>query len=98
MASPEPPVHPVYNGLVHDLNDLIVQARRSAARATNSVMTATYWEIGRRIVEFEQGGETRAEHGKCFYQALASFQISETVSRKSSATISTGALPLPAGA
>ncbi|MEX1223413.1 MAG: DUF1016 N-terminal domain-containing protein, partial [Pirellulales bacterium] len=26
-------------------------------------MTATYWEIGRRIVEFEQGGEARAEYG-----------------------------------
>ncbi|MCO6459547.1 MAG: hypothetical protein J5I93_29895 [Pirellulaceae bacterium] len=24
---------------------------------------ATYWEIGRRIVEFEQGGEARAEYG-----------------------------------
>jgi len=27
-------------------------------------MTATYWEIGRRIVEFEQGGERRAEYGE----------------------------------
>lgn len=27
-------------------------------------MTATYWEIGRRIVEFEQGGEQRAEYGE----------------------------------
>ncbi len=27
-------------------------------------MTATYWEIGRRIVEFEQGGERRAGYGE----------------------------------
>jgi hypothetical protein len=27
-------------------------------------MTATYWLIGRRIVEFEQGGETRAQYGE----------------------------------
>jgi hypothetical protein len=27
-------------------------------------MTATYWEIGRRIVEFEQGGKVRAEYGE----------------------------------
>jgi predicted nuclease of restriction endonuclease-like (RecB) superfamily len=27
-------------------------------------MTATYWEIGRRIVEFEQGGKARAEYGE----------------------------------
>jgi hypothetical protein len=26
-------------------------------------MTATYWEIGRRIIEFEQRGATRAEYG-----------------------------------
>jgi hypothetical protein len=26
-------------------------------------MTATYWEIGRRIVEFEQGGADRAKYG-----------------------------------
>jgi hypothetical protein len=28
------------------------------------VMTASYWEIGRRIVEFEQGGQERAAYGE----------------------------------
>jgi hypothetical protein len=27
-------------------------------------MTASYWEIGRRIVEFKQGGEGRAAYGE----------------------------------
>lgn len=27
-------------------------------------MTASYWEIGRRIVEFEQGGKGRAAYGQ----------------------------------
>jgi hypothetical protein len=27
-------------------------------------MTATYWEIGRRVVEFEQGGSKKAEYGE----------------------------------
>ena len=35
---------------------LLETARRTSARAVNAVMTATYWEIGRRIVEIEQGG------------------------------------------
>jgi hypothetical protein len=35
-------------------------------------MTATYWEIGRRIVEFEQGGEKRAESGKELLRRLSS--------------------------
>jgi DUF1016 N-terminal domain len=34
-------------------------------------MTATYWEIGRRIVAFEQGGETRAEYGEELIRRLA---------------------------
>jgi predicted nuclease of restriction endonuclease-like (RecB) superfamily len=34
-------------------------------------MTATYWEIGRRIVEFEQGGEKRAEYGEGLMARLA---------------------------
>jgi len=53
----------VYLGLVQDLSGLLEEARRSSARAVNFVMTATYWEMGRRIVEFEQGGEARAEYG-----------------------------------
>ena len=34
-------------------------------------MTATYWEIGRRIVEFEQKGDTRAEYGEELIKQLA---------------------------
>lgn len=52
-----------YPGLVGDIGALLEQARHSSARAVNALMTATYWEIGRRIVEFEQGGAKRAEYG-----------------------------------
>ena len=34
-------------------------------------MTATYWEVGRRIVEFEQGGRGRAGYGEKLLQRLA---------------------------
>ena len=40
------------------------QSRRLTARSINALMTATYWEIGRRIIEIEQGGKERAEYGK----------------------------------
>jgi hypothetical protein len=53
-----------YGGLVTGIADLLEQARRGAARAVNSILTATYWEVGRRIVEFEQGGKARAEYGE----------------------------------
>lgn len=34
-------------------------------------MTATYWEIGRRVVEYEQGGKERAEYGETLLKRLA---------------------------
>lgn len=34
-------------------------------------MTASYWEIGRRIVEFEQGGENRAAYGQALLPKLS---------------------------
>jgi len=42
-----------YDSIVAELIDLVESARRVSARPVNAVMTATYWEIGRRIVEFE---------------------------------------------
>ncbi len=54
---------PAYAGLVTGIAELLESARHISARAVNAVMTATYWEIGRRIVEFEQEGKIRAEYG-----------------------------------
>jgi predicted nuclease of restriction endonuclease-like (RecB) superfamily len=60
-----------YPSLVATLGRLITEARRSSVRAVNTVMTATYWEVGRRIVEFEQGGERRAAYGQELLRRLA---------------------------
>jgi hypothetical protein len=53
-----------YESMLTEVAALLESARRASVRATNAIMTATYWEIGRRIVEFEQGGGARAEYGK----------------------------------
>ena len=50
---------------------LVRSARSTAARSVNSLMTAAYWEIGRRIVQSEQQGETRAEYGEQLIERLA---------------------------
>lgn len=50
--------------------ELLESSRRAAARSVNSVMTAAYWEIGRRIVEFEQGGAERAAYGEELIERL----------------------------
>lgn len=60
-----------YNQVLTGVVELLDAARRASARAVNSVMTATYWEIGRRIVEREQAGQRRADYGKELIQRLS---------------------------
>jgi hypothetical protein len=56
---PEPSVE----GLLGRLRKLIQDARQQALRAVDTIQVRTCWEVGRHIVEFEQGGEVRAEYG-----------------------------------
>jgi hypothetical protein len=65
-----------YGGLIGGIAELLEAARRSAARSVNALMTATYWEIGRRIVEFEQGGKERAAYGEGLLARLSEDLIS----------------------
>jgi predicted nuclease of restriction endonuclease-like (RecB) superfamily len=60
-----------YDEVLSGVVELLEQARHAAARAVNAIMTAIYWEIGRRIVEFEQGGEARAGYGEALLKRLA---------------------------
>lgn len=61
-----------YADLLGGLTRLLEQARHAAARSVNVVLTATYWEMGRRIVHYEQQGKRRAEYGKRLLERLAS--------------------------
>ena len=60
-----------YQAVFGDVSKIIDAARESAARSVNAAMTAAYWLIGRRIVEFEQSGEERAEYGAALIEGLA---------------------------
>ena len=62
---------PEYGGLIGGIAELLEAGRHAAARTVNALMTATYWEIGRRIVEFEQKGATRAGYGEELLAQLA---------------------------
>ena len=53
-----------YGSLLESIAGLLESARRTAARSVNAVMTATYWQIGRRITEYEQRGKARADYGQ----------------------------------
>ena len=60
-----------YDSILSELSELLEQSRRLTARSVNAIMTATYWEIGRRIVEVEQKGAERAEYGEQVLERLA---------------------------
>ena len=51
--------------------DLLQSARNKVARTVNQTMVTTYFEIGRMIVEEEQGGKERAEYGKQILKELS---------------------------
>lgn len=63
--------NPDYGAVHGDIIALLETARRTAARSVNALMTATYWKIGRRIVEFEQGGAGRASYGQALLKRLS---------------------------
>ena len=60
-----------YRAVFGDVSKIIDAARESAARSVNAAMTAAYWLIGRRVVEFEQSGAERAEYGTALIERLA---------------------------
>ena len=49
--------------LVNEIADTVSNAKRELVEKVNSVMTETYWTIGKYIVEFEQDGNVKAEYG-----------------------------------
>lgn len=51
--------------------DVVSHARVAAVRSVNALMTASYWEIGRRIVQAEQKGKRRAGYGEQLIAQLA---------------------------
>ncbi len=60
-----------YVAVCSGIVDLLNAARQAAARNVNALMTASYWEIGRRIVEAEQKGKPRAGYGEQLIERLS---------------------------
>ena len=57
--------------LLSSLRQAIQAARQQALRAVDLVQVQTCWAVGRHIVEFEQGGASRAAYGKRLLPDLA---------------------------
>ena len=57
--------------LINEIRSIIESARSNAVRSVDFCRVQMYWQIGRRIVEEEQGGEHRAEYGKFIIRNLS---------------------------
>ena len=60
-----------YSDLINDLTSLLEQGRKAAVRYVNAALVATHWLMGRRIVEYEQRGEERAEYGERWLRKIS---------------------------
>ena len=56
---------------IQDIKELLKSARNKVYRNINEIMTKTYFEIGKRIVEEEQKGKSRADYGKALLKSLS---------------------------
>ena len=54
----------IHQDVYNNIKQLMDQARNRVSREVNTILVQTYWEIGRLIVENEQGNIERAEYGK----------------------------------
>jgi predicted nuclease of restriction endonuclease-like (RecB) superfamily len=63
-AGKSPALPAGYAGIHSGIVELLDAARHAAARSVNALMTASYWEIGRRLIEAEQQGKRRAGYGE----------------------------------
>ena len=54
----------IHTDVYSSIKELMDNARNKVAREVNNILIQTYWEIGRIIVEDEQGNSDRAKYGK----------------------------------
>ncbi len=48
----------------NSIKDIMNKARKNVSKQVNNIIIQSYWEIGRIIVEDEQGNSDRAEYGR----------------------------------
>lgn len=61
-----------YDELLSQVGHALDQGRNQASVAVNAAMVQTYWNIGKHIVEYEQGGNEKAEYGSEVLRRLSS--------------------------
>ena len=62
---------PKYNLLLSSIGNILEKGRKHAYVSVNSILVTTYWEIGKKIVEFEQKGASKADYGLQLLETLS---------------------------
>jgi predicted nuclease of restriction endonuclease-like (RecB) superfamily len=57
--------------LYREIRAVLEEARSTAHRAVNTAMVQAYWNVGRLIIEHEQGGKRRAGYGEALLEGLS---------------------------
>ena len=60
-----------YQLLLDDISEQYAQGRARAIKSINTTIVETNWNIGKYIVEFEQGGEAKAKYGAKLLENLS---------------------------
>ncbi|MBT4551409.1 DUF1016 domain-containing protein [bacterium] len=60
-----------YKYLINDIGNLLHKNRTKTIQYVNNILVETYWYIGKRIVEFEQKGNEKAEYGSKLLKQLS---------------------------
>ena len=60
-----------YQSLLQRIASRYEQGRANIAAYVNTEIVDTYWHIGQYIIEFEQGGNTKAIYGKALLENIS---------------------------
>ncbi len=60
-----------YSDLFDSIANTYILGKVKAIKTVNSVLIDTYWQIGKHIVTFEQGGVAKAEYGAALLEKLS---------------------------
>ena len=60
-----------YLKLIENIEKIVDEAKHNIAKSVNTSIVKAYWNIGRYIVEFEQGGSFKAKYGEALLTNLS---------------------------
>ena len=65
------PISKGYNILIKDIGSILEQGRKQAFTTINTILVKTYWEIGKRIVQYENENKEFAGYGSKLFELIA---------------------------